>query len=143
MYRLGLTVALLIAPTFGPVVADTVVTNRAIRAGDTITADAITVSPATMAGAISDPKAVIGMQAAKSLFPGRAIFEADLQQPNLIEKNQVVTVVYSRGGLNIYTEGRTLDGGVLGDLIRVMNLESRKTIVGKIQSDGSIAVGGE
>ena len=51
-----------------------------------------------------------------------------------------MTLVFLKGGLRIATEGRALGRGSEGEIIRVMNLSSRTTVSGRIQSDGSIEV---
>ena len=55
-------------------------------------------------------------------------------------RNQVVTLRYERAGLSIETEGRALGAGGEGDVIRVMNLSSRATLMARINADGSATV---
>jgi flagella basal body P-ring formation protein FlgA len=59
----------------------------------------------------------------------------------LVDRNQIVTLVYNLGGLEITTEGRALDRGGLGDVVGVMNLSSRKTVTGQLAEDGFVYVG--
>jgi flagellar basal body P-ring formation protein FlgA len=58
-----------------------------------------------------------------------------------IERNQLVTLIYLSGGLAISTEARALARGAEGDAVRVMNLNSRNTVTGRIGSDGAVYVG--
>ena len=55
----------------------------------------------------------------------------------LVERNALVLLRYERGALVITAEGRALDRGALGDRIRVTNLSSRQTVVGRIAADGA------
>ena len=65
----------------------------------------------------------------------------DIGQPAIIERNQIVTIVFSTGGLVITADGRSLGRGGVGDTLRVMNIGSRKTVSGLVLENGTIAVG--
>lgn len=123
-----------------PVEADTIVATRVIRANSIIDAGAISLSPATVPGAIENPAEVLGLEARVSLYPGRPIRPGDVGPPALIERNQIVALVYMRGGLSILTEGRSLSRAAAGERARVMNLASRKSVSGIVQTDGSVQV---
>ena len=75
-----------------------------------------------------------------TLYAGRPITAADLGAAAVVERNQTVSLVYRTGGLSILTEGRALSRGRPGDVIKVMNLASRATVMGTIGADGSVAV---
>jgi flagella basal body P-ring formation protein FlgA len=64
----------------------------------------------------------------------------DIGPPAVIDRNQIVGLRYSANGITISTEGRALERGAIGDMIRVMNIGSRATLFGQILSDGSIEV---
>jgi flagella basal body P-ring formation protein FlgA len=76
-----------------------------------------------------------------TLYPGRPILENQVGPPALVERNQVVRMVFLRGGLAITAEGRALDRGGFGEAVRVMNLSSRQIVSGAVAADGSIEVG--
>jgi len=60
--------------------------------------------------------------------------------PAIVERNQIVVIIYTAGGIHITTEGRALERAGPGDLIRVMNLSSRNTITARIGIDGAAYV---
>ena len=60
--------------------------------------------------------------------------------PAVSERNHVVPLMYSRGGLEIMPEGRSLDRAGIGDQVRVMNLASRATVSGRVTASGRILV---
>jgi flagella basal body P-ring formation protein FlgA len=91
-------------------------------------------------GAITDPAAVIGMEARVALYPGRPILPGDLALPATIARNAILPLVYAAGNLLITTEGRALDRAGPGDVIRVMNLDSRTTVTARIGADGAAYV---
>jgi len=75
-----------------------------------------------------------------TLYAGRPIPLSALAPPALVERNQIVTLVFRRGGLEIRTEGRALGRGGEGDTIRIMNLASRNTVTGWVMGDGQVHV---
>lgn len=122
--------------------AETVLAANAIRAGAILSKADLKLSPTRVSGAIESYDHAVGLQAKRNLFPGRAIFAADLQSPHVVSRNQIVSLSFISNGLSIITAGRALDGGAVGDMIRVLNASSRKTVFGTVQEDGSISVSG-
>jgi flagella basal body P-ring formation protein FlgA len=123
-----------------PVQAETLVPVRTIQAQRVITPADIATSDLVVPGAITDPDAVIGMEARVALYPGRPILPGDLALPATVERNAIVPLVYASGNLHISTEGRALDRAGPGDVIRVMNLSSRTTVTARIGADGAAYV---
>lgn len=120
--------------------ADSVVATRTIRAQSVIALEDLALVPADIAGALSTPDAAVGLEAKVTLFAGRPVHAADLSQPTLIQRNQVVSVIYQIAGLTIRTDGRALERGGAGALIKVMNLSSRLTVRGAVTPDGTVRV---
>jgi flagellar basal body P-ring formation protein FlgA len=127
-----------LAPGFAQ--ADSVVMTRTVRAQSVLTAADMTMVQAAIPGALTDPAPAIGQEARITLYAGRPIRSGDLGAPASVERNQVVSLAYQAGGLEILTEGRALERGGAGDLIRVMNLSSRNTVTGQIDADGLVRV---
>ena len=134
----GLVVLLLLA---APVQAEVVLAARTLRAGTPITAADIVVSPdAAPLGAASQPDQAIGQEALVTLYAGRPIPLSGLAPPALVERNQLVTLIFRRGGLDIRADGRALGRGAAGDEIRIMNLGSRSTIFGTVAGPALVTV---
>lgn len=121
--------------------ADSVVATRTIRAQSVIAAQDVAMVPAEITGALTATDAAVGLEAKVTLFAGRPVRAADLAAPALIQRNQVVPVVYQVAGLTIRTDGRALERGGAGAVIKVMNLASHLTVQGAISPDGSVRVG--
>ena len=51
-----------------------------------------------------------------------------------------MTLAYESAALRIETEGRALGAGGEGDVIRVMNISSRATLMARVNADGSVTV---
>jgi len=120
--------------------ADSVVATRTIRSHAIIGFTDITVDPTESVGAISEIDDVIEKEARVMLYAGRPIRPNDIGPVTLIERNQIVPLIFLSGSIKISTEARSLGRGGEGDFIRVMNLSSRTTVSGKIGADGSVTV---
>ena len=124
-----------------PVAADFLVPVRTIRPNTLLTADDFIPKSGSMLGVVEDLNEVVGQEARVALYAGRPVRRADVGPPPLVDRNVLVRLVFASGGLAIVTEGRSLGRGAEGDIIRVMNLASRTTLFGEVQSDGSVKVG--
>ena len=123
-----------------PAAADTVVAARTIRANAIISELDVTLSGAQMPNGFARAADVIGQEARVVLYAGRPIYVDDIGPPALVTRNQIVRVVFEGAGLSIVTEGRAMERGAVGDRVRLMNLQSRATLFGQVQEDGTIRV---
>lgn len=118
-----------------------VVPVRTLRPGTLIEARDLAVADRRAEGALQDLALAVGMEAAVALYPNRPVYPGDLAPPTLVDRNQIVRLVFDTGSLRIVTEGRALDRAPAGGLVRVMNLASRTTVTGTVDPDGSVRVG--
>lgn len=132
--------AVALAVLAGPVAADILVAARTIPARTIIGPDDVLVRDLNVVGGIDSPALAIGQETRVALYAGRPIRAADLGPPAVVERNQIITLVYRRGGIVISTEGRALDRAGPGDYIRVMNLTSRTTVSAQISPTGTAIV---
>src|SRR5882757_3678908 len=82
----------------------------------------------------------VGMQARKQLRAGQALKVADLAKPDLVQRDQNVTLIYETSGLYLTIRGKALDGGTEGDVVNVLNLQSKRTVSGVVIGRGQVAV---
>ena len=122
------------------VAADVVTPTRTLRPGTLITLQDLTIRDGQQMGAFDRITDVAGQEARVALYAGRPIpFEA-VGPPAIVNRNQIVPLSYQASGLRITTEGRAMERGGVGDRIRIMNLQSRATLFGLVQADGTIKV---
>lgn len=126
-----------------PAFADSLVATRTIRAQSVIGPDDLTLVDAEVPGAATELAEALGLEARVAIYAGKPVRLSDLGAPALIDRNQVVTLVYLAGGLTISTEGRAMGRGAEGDVIRVINLASRSTVSGRVGPGGVVYVGVE
>lgn len=138
--RLATSVFLQLIFAAGVSHAQTVVPNTTIQPGEIVEASNLTVREGQVAGTFADPSKAEGFEARKVLYAGQPIRQKDLRQPSVIQRNQLVQLVFSTGGMSIITEGRALDRASAGDVLRVMNLASRTTVSGKADAAGTVFV---
>lgn len=124
-----------------PALADSVVATRTLRALTVIGPDDLTLVEADLSGALQDPALAIGMETRVAIYAGRPVQPEDLGSPTLVQRNQLVTLVYLSGTLAISTEGRALARGSEGEIVQSLNLASRTTVSGRVGPDGAIYVG--
>lgn len=120
-----------------PASAAVLAAARTLPAGTVITAADLRAVDGDRPG-LSDPSEAIGLQTRLTIHEGRPLQASLLQAPKLISRNQMHPLVFQRGTLRIVTTARTLSDGAAGDVIRVMNLESRATVSAVVQPDGSL-----
>ena len=80
------------------------------------------------------------MQARRQLRAGQAIKTADLVKPDLVQRDQTVTLIYEATGLYLTIRGKALDGGAEGDVVSVLNLQSKRTMTGTVIGRGQVAI---
>ena len=130
----------LCAITAIPAWSDTVVAARTIRPQTILTLTDMAIKPGDAPGGIQDPAELVGLETRVALYAGRAIRASDVGPPAMIERNQIVPLVFQRNGISITTEGRALDRAGPGEFVRIMNLSSRNTVSGRVMPDGRVAV---
>lgn len=126
-----------------PLFADTLTAARVVRANAVIEPEDVAISELQVPGALSARTDITGMEARITLYPGRPIMPAHVGPAALVTRNQTVMLVYESGGLTISAEARALSRGAEGETVRVMNLASRTTVIGRVRPDGSVAVSNE
>jgi flagellar basal body P-ring formation protein FlgA len=82
----------------------------------------------------------VGMQARKQLRAGQALKTADLAKPDLVQRDQSVTLTFESPGLYLSVRGKALEGGTEGDVVNVLNLQSKRTISGVVTGRGQVSV---
>jgi flagellar basal body P-ring formation protein FlgA len=112
--------------------ADVLLLVRDLRRGDTVRAEDIEWGPApagrTVRNAPRDEALVVGQAVRRNLVAGAAIEVSDLESPDLVRKGEPVTLVYAVPGLRLSVAGLAQGDAGLGDNVRVLNHQSKRSI---------------
>lgn len=82
----------------------------------------------------------IGMQVRKQLRAGQAIKAIDIGKPDLVTRDQSVTLIYEAPGIYLTGRGKAVDSGTQGDVVNVTNLQSKRTVQGTVVGPGQVVV---
>lgn len=88
-----------------------------------------------------DADAVIGMVAKRPLRAGAAVARRDVSAPLVIQKDEVIAVTYSFGGVSLALQGKAVKGAAAGDTLDVVNPASKKIIQAVAIGPGRAVVG--
>jgi flagella basal body P-ring formation protein FlgA len=63
-----------------------------------------------------------------------------LAKPDLVQRDQNVTLIYESPGLYLTVRGKALEAGTEGDVVNVMNLQSKRTVSGTVSGRGQVSI---
>jgi flagellar basal body P-ring formation protein FlgA len=82
----------------------------------------------------------VGMQMRRQLHAGQPIKVTDLAKPDLVQRDENVTLIYESTGLYLTVRGKAMEGGTEGDVVNVLNLQSKRTVSGVVIGRGQVAI---
>lgn len=131
------------ATTIARVNVDVLTWTRNIATGDIVQPqDLVWAKVATApTDAATDPDAVIGLAARRTLRAGAAVAARDVAAPQVVKANEVVTLTFDEGGITLMLQAKALSGGGVGDTINALNVTSRKTLQAVVSGPGQALVG--
>lgn len=91
-------------------------------------------------GYIDQINDLVGQTPRRPLPAGAPIRAGDVGRPEAVAKNVLVTMVAQGPGMTITTTGRALEGGSIGDVVQVVNLQSKKIIQATIIGSNQVQV---
>ena len=89
------------------------------------------------AAAAADPT---GLAVRNPVRAGQPLRVSDLMRPEIVKRNEAVTLVYEAPGLVLTMRGKAIDSGAEGDVINVRNSQSNRTIQGTIAGPARVVV---
>jgi flagellar basal body P-ring formation protein FlgA len=119
------------------------VLTRNVDRGDLLKSSDLVVErrpKAEIGGDAASRDRAIGMQTRRPMRANQPLKVADLVKPDLVQRDQNVTLIYQSAGLYLTTRGKALDGGTEGDVVNVLNPQSKRTISGIVTGRGQVTV---
>ena len=92
-------------------------------------------------GAIT-PGEAVGLAAKQALRVGQILRHNDLTKAALVTRNDTVTITYEVPGVLLTLRGTALDSGAEGDIVNVLNVQSKRTLQGVVAGPGRVVVTG-
>jgi flagella basal body P-ring formation protein FlgA len=117
--------------------------TRSLRIGEIIKASDVTMSrrPKTdLRGESMGPDQVIGMAAKIALRNGQALRTDDLIKPQIVQRNEAVTIYYEVPGIMLTVRGKAVEGGAMGDVVGVLNIQSNRTVQATVIGPGRVII---
>lgn len=114
-----------------------------IPANTTLTAEHFTIDwkeASSQRGSGVAGDGLVGRVTQKALTPGQVITEAQLKTFRLVERGSRVKVKVVGSGLTLTGSGVAREAGSAGDLIKVLNTDSKKEIVGRVIASNLVEV---
>jgi flagella basal body P-ring formation protein FlgA len=117
---------------------------RPLAVGDTVrTADVVLVrrpKAEFTANVITTADHAVGLAARRTMRPGETLRQTDLIKPEVVARNDNVTITYQTPGVTLTMRGKALEGGAHGDTISVTNVQSKRLIHATIAGPGHVVV---
>lgn len=89
---------------------------------------------------VLNEEALIGMTPRRMVFSGQPVKINEIEAPRLIQRGEIVTMLFKEGGLSLSAKGKALEHGSKGDSIRVVNTSSNRTIQAVVTASGEVTV---
>jgi len=84
----------------------------------------------------------VGLAARAALNTGQPLRVTDLMKPELVQHNETVTLIYQMPGIRLTVRGKAAEGGAEGDMISVLNEQSKRTVQGVVVGPGRVVING-
>jgi flagellar basal body P-ring formation protein FlgA len=124
---------------------EALVPTRAIAQGEVVRASDLVLArrPKSEAASnvIRETEQAVGMVAKRALRAGQVIRQSDFARQELVARNEAVTISYEVPGVTLSIRGQALEPGGQGDLINVLNVQSKKTLQATVTGRGRVSVG--
>lgn len=123
---------------------DVLVAARPLSPGSVVRAEDVRPGQAGLArvpqDAIRDSSVVVGQRATRSIPAGAVWREGHLAEVPAVSRGEMVTLRIERGALRIEALGKAREAGAVGERVRVLNVQSRRELVGVVDDDGVVHV---
>ena len=124
--------------------AEVPVPARLLAAGETIAAGDVTT--ATMraerlpADTLLQASDLVGKAPRRSLRPGEPVHAGDVEVPLVVHRGTLVTILLETPAIRLSAEGKAMDDGGMGAVIRVANTKSSRVIDAVVAGPGTVTV---
>ena len=75
---------------------------------------------------------LIGMVAKRSMQANQTVSKSDIVPPVMVKRNELVTIIYKSGAIQLSSKARSMGVGSRGDSVMFMNMSSKKSFEAKV-----------
>lgn len=92
------------------------------------------------AGTAMTEKDLIDMTPKRVAAAGKPMLLLDLTPPKMVDRGDAITLVFETGAMTLTAKGKALQDGALGDMVRVANTDSNKSLQGVVTAHREVTI---
>jgi flagellar basal body P-ring formation protein FlgA len=120
--------------------------TRPLARGDIVKQNDISVERRPKSEFASEPPAsaadLVGRAARNNVRAGQSLRTSDVMKPEIVKKNEMVLLHYEVPGIVLTMRGQALESGTEGDMVNVLNIQSKRTMQGVVTGPGRVTIPG-
>ena len=117
--------------------------TRTVRAGEVLKASDVAVERRPKSEVRGDGMGAaqaIGLAAKTPLRTGQVLRPDDLTRPQVVQRNEAVTITYEVPGIMLTVRGKAVESGAVGDVVGVLNIQSNRTVQATVTGPGRVNI---
>ena len=88
----------------------------------------------------NDMESAVGLMARHNLRENTSLLEWMVERPPVLEKGDMVTILAGMGGLRVTVKGMALERGYRGEMVKVQNTMSQKSLLARVIDGSNVMV---
>ncbi len=84
--------------------------------------------------------AVVGMTLRRQLPEQSLLRKTDVMPPHVVLRGQIVTMRIRQQNLELSAQGRALQDGAVGEVVRITNTQSNRVVEAKVMAPGLVEI---
>lgn len=120
------------------------VLKNALRAGDVISnsdIDFVSMRDADLSdNTIIDAEKLKGLTPRRGISAMKPVTTTDVVMPTLVKKGEAVTMALNHGNIRLTAQGKALEDGAEGEVVRILNVSSRQTVEAVVTGPKTVSV---
>jgi flagella basal body P-ring formation protein FlgA len=89
---------------------------------------------------IRQPSGIVGQAARRDLRFGQIVRSVELMKPELVGRNDPVTLIFDSPGILVSVRAKALESGTEGDMVQVLNPQSKRVVQAMVEGPGRVVV---
>jgi len=90
--------------------------------------------------ALQDEDEIVGLMAKHTIRAGQTLRGYDVARPIAVTRGKLVTILWSTAMMNLTVQGKALEPGSVGDVIRVSNTKSKAPVMAEVVNETTVRI---